>query len=150
MLVFGTLTEAVAEASTACLSWKCLSDGNVYSLYDMTIIGQIVDNECPLADDSLYYVVFPNGEIGMLCTADKLVDRLYMPLSDKASLERAVRYDSQELEARRSELLEARKILEHSKENNAGAVKIRFCTNCGAKLLEGSNFCCECGSKVGG
>ncbi len=150
MLVFETLTEAVAEASTACLSWKCPGDGNEYSLYDMTIIGQIVDNECPLADDSMFYVVFPDGEIGMLCTADKLVDRLYMPLSDKASLERAVRYDSQELEARRCEILEARKIHKSSKENNTGAGKIHFCTNCGAKLLAGSNFCCECGMKVGG
>lgn len=145
------LTEAVLQASTACLSWQCVSNEMVYSLYEMTIISQIVDNECPLSDERLFYVVFPDGEIGILCTEDKMVERLYLPLTGADSLEGAVRHDSLELEARKKEIEQAKALLDplDARINSPKAQpnKMRFCPYCGNEFAGNALFCTKCGQK---
>ena len=68
---------------------------------------------------------------------------------EKARVEENARREAEknEAEKRRVELEHARFQL---KNNAQGKVerKLKFCTECGARLLERNKFCCECGAKI--
>ena len=145
---YRSLTEAVQNAAENCTVWQGVSDGQQYSLYDMTILCQIVDMEAPLTDSRFFYVVFPDGEIGLLCTEDRLIDRLFLAVHDRQAILEAAAHDRQELDARLSEIEAAKRMLAKQPARQPTKKRPAFCRNCGNPLPPKGKFCENCGSPV--
>lgn len=137
---YRTLTEAVAVALKVCDSWYDAENEETIGAEDMSYIAQIIDLESPNTSDEIYYVVFPDGEIGILCTYDRSISRLFIPSdSDFVPCADMLLTD------------DAMPVPDNTtvRENSGNTKKqYRYCTNCGSKIRIGSKFCTECGQKV--
>ena len=76
---YKTLTEAVSVALKVCRLWIGEETGEIYGEEDMAYIAQITDMESPNTSREMFYAVFPDGEIGLLCTYDRSIRRLFIP-----------------------------------------------------------------------
>ncbi len=144
---YRTLTEAVFEASKVCDSWYGDETEDTYGSEEMAYIAQIADLEAPNTNREMFYVVFPDGEIGLLCTYDRSIRRLFIPSDSDfvPSADMTLEDDDKMIGDRNFET-------DKPDSGSGNAVKAErdysFCTNCGTKVMKGYKFCPSCGSRI--
>lgn len=157
---YKTLTEAVAMALKVCSTWYGDETEETYGTEDMSYIAQIIDYESPNTSDELFYVVFPDGEIGLLCTYDRSIRRLFIP-SDSDFVPTADMLLNEDNEMIADDTMPHRNIFEEDKlESQSVAVSVPnvatvepernfyFCIYCGTKLCSRFKFCPKCGKRI--
>ena len=76
---FKAFTQAMDMASDVCSGWKSAADGTVYSYDEMMEMAAYLDGAFPVVGHS-WYVVFPDGEIGLLNEDEKEIVRMFYPI----------------------------------------------------------------------
>ena len=75
---FGKAAEAVSAAAE---QWTFSGSGSVFSREELVSLSQFYDARFSPAEDGWhYFVTFPTGEIGLLCTADNGIEILFTPV----------------------------------------------------------------------
>lgn len=119
---FKTFTQVMDMASDACSVWKSAEDGTVLSYEEMMEMAAYLDGAFPIVGHS-WYVVFPDGEIGLLNEDEQTIIRMFFPVP---SAPVAVKLGMEDSVSERP----------------------AFCMYCGAKLKPEANFCPKCGKRV--
>lgn len=115
---YKSFKEAVLDASNNARVWKYAGkEDEIYKKEELLEMGDFYDKTFPL-DEWNYFVVFPDGEIGLLATQDGAIDRLFLPIVPAAKKQ-------------------------VPQQRAAG-----FCSSCGSPLKGGEKFCPVCGSPV--
>lgn len=133
MEIFKTLAEALIVAARAINVWYNAADNTKLSLVDMAHIAKAQENEAPLADDNLYYVTFPDGEICLLDMHTKSLQRLYAV--NPVDLEPIVATSTPQPEP----LEQVQTVVPAAQ---------AFCTNCGSRISADVIFCTNCGTRL--
>lgn len=157
---YKTLTEAVAMALKVCSSWHGDETEETYGTEDMSYIAQIIDYESPNTSDEMFYVVFPDGEIGLLCTYDRSIRRLFIP-SDSDFVPTADMLLNEDDEMISDDTMPHKNIFEEDKPKaesmtapapDPAPVKPEreyyFCIYCGTKVHSRFKFCPKCGKRI--
>jgi hypothetical protein len=158
------LLQALAVAMDTCLVWRLAGTGKPFTADDLLSFAKQQDEQQPL-EKNAFYMVSREGAIGLAPGLEYLVKWIFIPMEkgkerDRLLLElqQLMEQQRQEEEAlkqaeeARKQAKEARKQAEAAQKQEEAAPKQeagpRFCTNCGAPLLSGSNFCGMCGAKI--
>ena len=155
---YKTLTEAVAMALKVCSSWVGEETEELYGAKDMAYIAQITDIESPNTSKEMFYVVFPDGEIGLLCTYDRSIRRLFIPTdSDFVPSARMMLKGKDDMipddAMPRSVPFRAAPPEDRQADTSVPGSGTRpkrdyyYCMYCGAKIESRFKYCTKCGKK---
>lgn len=116
---FGSLAEAAQLAMTRCTGWKFSTSDETYDPASLASIAETHDAENP-ADEDSFYLVSPEGAIGLAEDSDAAIDWLFLPLNTPG--------------------------LDLPSTDKPSSS--RFCSRCGAPTAPGARFCGRCGNKL--
>lgn len=78
---FKTFTQAMDMASLNCRKWKDIEEGSICDYDEMMEIAAYLDGAFPLVGH-LWYVVFDDGEIGLLSQDNEEISRMFLPYKE--------------------------------------------------------------------
>ena len=144
---YKTLTEAAAMAMKVCSSWYGDETEETYGVEELSYIAQIADLESPNTSEELFYVVFPDGEIGLLSTYDRGIRRLFIPSdSDFVPKKRMLLNEHDEMTP--DEAMPHEKPFREDAPEARTQKEYRFCIYCGTKVQSRYKFCPNCGKRI--
>lgn len=83
MKTYKTLTEAYIEALPVCKKWVLVETGDVFNAKGMGELCLVWDADNPMLEEELHYVVFPDGELGIINAKSMLVYQLFVPFKEQ-------------------------------------------------------------------
>ncbi len=124
---FRNFVSAMDRASDTCSRWKSYDDGVEYSYPEMMLLAAHLDINEPL-DERCWYVVFPDGEIGMLCEDFDEIMPMYLPQNRNGITQKMTGDEF------------------YPKEEEVPQTK--YCMYCGTAIPREAVYCPVCGKKV--
>lgn len=157
-----TLADALTLAMEQCLVWREVGSRKPFSAKELYLFALWHDEEHPLTGHQ-YYMVTREGAIGISPGLEWLTTWMFVPMEDCRERDFIMLKMRDELKEELA-LRKTEEPMQPSEELHSAqppqpptvvpqppkpkAVTLRFCTNCGAKIVPGNKFCIQCGTRL--
>lgn len=128
------MLQALAIAIQKCMVWRMKEDGAPVTYLTLFQLAKEQDENNSLPAGS-FYMVSREGAIGLCPGVEYMTEWIFVPMEPCDERDRLF-----------EETLEAIKKMEEDTDEQVATHF--FCTQCGARLIEGNAFCTECGAKI--
>ncbi len=159
---YKNLMSALGDAMATCLAWRLAgTEGNYFNARDLFAFALTEEKKEGSLKEGQFYVVSPEGAIGIASGYEYLVSWMFLPLEGKtydrevARLKSELAHDAQPQAAqqRRTQPQPAQQRKTQPQgakqpQSTAQTGRMRFCRNCGAQMSATAKFCPKCGTPV--
>lgn len=154
------MMQALTIAMQHCMVWRIKESGEAVTFEDLFTLAKQQDEEHPLKEGA-FYMVTSEGAIGLSPGLEYLTEWIFIPMEPCEERDQLLQETIEELKRQEAEEAGDKKTVDKETvdkeqpandpqptDNQQANREKRFCTHCGAPLIEGNLFCVKCGTKI--